>query len=222
MGVLPWSRLGLRWNPFGEPPQDEVASLIVLKGEDELAALLRRPRTVVQIMGEAGRGKTARLRRLQSHFPTAPYIYLGEDEPLPEIPPLIARPLGGPALLLDEAQRLPRRRRQRLFREARRAGASLVIATHQNLSNELDGADLFVESITVQGLDPHGLLAILERRIDWARMSGGRPPRLTIDEARELSMRFGDDLRSLLDQLYEDYQHLLNERGETNRWRNAI
>jgi hypothetical protein len=226
--VSPWHRLGLRHNPFGEPPPDEIAALMVLPQAPAWEARLRRPRQVLQFLGDAGRGKTARLRALEARFPAAPYVYLADDEPLPKLPPIRTVPDSGPALLLDEAQRLPRRRRRRLFRQAARRGAALVLASHEDLTEEMQRAGLEVRTEVVAGLDIETLLVIVKRRLAWAEgaqaPSAPRHPesRLSRDDARRLVDRFGDDLRSLLDHLYEDYQRrLTNHSGETDSWRNV-
>lgn len=213
--LFPWARLGLRWNPFGEPPEEDRAGLIVLPEAGELAAPLERPRRVVQLLGHAGRGKTARLRWLERHFPGTPYLYLGEDEPLPTLPWIQAAPSREtrPALLLDEAQRLPRRRRRRLFRQVARRGRSLGVSSHRDLTDEMEAAGLEVTTRVVAGLSVTRLLAILDRRLEWARRAdaeAGAVPRLDHREARRLLDRFGDDLRGLLDSLYEHYQALLD------------
>ncbi|MBW3563145.1 MAG: hypothetical protein KY459_00285 [Acidobacteria bacterium] len=220
--VSPWSRLNLRRNPFGEPPLDVVGDLIVLSNEAELLDWLAKPRAVLQFLGEAGRGKTARLRLLQRRFRGAPYVYLAEDEPLPSLPRLEARPGGGPALLLDEAQRLPRRRRRRLFREARRTGATLVLASHEDLTDELRAKGLVSRTITVSGLDEDLLLEIVSRRLERARAGDGSLPVMSRAIARDLVEQYGDDLRSLLDQLYEDYQNMLRSSEKETQWRNVI
>lgn len=220
--VSPWRRLNLRRNPFGEPPSDEAGDLVVLPEAEELVAPLRRSRSVVQILGACGRGKTARMRFLEQRFPATPYVYLAEDEPLPELPEIKPRSGGGPALLLDEAQRLPRRRRRRLFRRAARVGASLALASHEDLTAELETCGLESRTIRIQGLTVDHLSRIVERRLAWARAAPGPVPGLGRDDAGQLLERFGDDLRSLLDHLYEDYQDRLDRTKENDPWRSAI
>lgn len=210
----PWARLGLRWNPFGEPPPEDVADLVVLPELGTWEEWLRRPRTTAQFLGHQGRGKTARLRRLQASFPGVPYLYLGEDRPLPDLPLLRRREEeGGPVLLLDEAQRLPRRKRRRLFRRVAELDASLVVGSHEDLAGEMRAAGLEPKTEVVEGLKPDRLRAIVDRRLEWARRSTGEPaPSVSTDlDCSELADRFGDDLRSILDHLYEIFQR----RAET-------
>lgn len=220
--VSPWARLGLRRNPFGEPPPEDAGALIVAPEVEGLAEHLRRAGSAVQVLGQEGRGKTARLRALGLRFPAAPYAYLPEDGPLPELPRVGKAKPSVPALLLDEAQRLPRRRRRRLFRTLAERGATLGLASHQDLRRELEDAGLGVETTVAAGLDPERLLAIVERRLEWARLERADrpPPRPSHAQAEELIRRFGDDLRGLLDHLYEVYQERLSTGGD-ERWPSA-
>lgn len=218
----PWARLNLRHNPFGEPTPAEEAALLVVPGSQALAEAVRTPGTALQMLGECGRGKTARLRLLEHRFPGAPYVYLPEDGPLPALPRLRRRAGGGPALLLDEAQRLPRRHLRRLSRHAARSGTSLALATHRDLARELAAAGLRVATVRVEGLEVEHLLAIVGRRLRWARAAPGPVPELDRESARRLVERFGDDLRALLDHLYELYQDHLDRPEEDTPWRSAI
>ena len=199
----------------------EVADLIVLPEERDLVRILGQPRAAIQILGEAGRGKTARLRLLERRFAGVPYVYLGDDEPVPDLPGISPRKGGGPALLLDEAQRLPRRLRRRLFRQVADCGSSLAVASHEDFSLELESAGLAVETISVSGLEVERLLSIANLRIESAREDLGPLPSLSREAARELIEVYGDDLRSLLDRLYEDYQELLR-RSEEETWRSVM
>ena len=216
----PWAALGLRRNPFGEPPADEVAELVVPDESDPPPGLLDRPGVALQVLGEAGRGKTARLRWLAARYPRAPYVYLPAGGRRPRLP-AISGVAGPVALLLDEAQRLPRRARRRLFRSVSRHGLSLALASHDDLEGELAASGLTPTTTVVAGLTPEQLLRIVDRRIDRVRLPAGEPLRLDRDDAARLIRRHGDDLRGILDRLYEVYQLALGQR-EGEAWRSAI
>jgi hypothetical protein len=203
----PWHRLGLRWNPFGEPPTEELPSLIVPIEPTPPDDWLQQPRRVQQYLGEAGRGKSARLRRLSAVFPGTAYIYLAEDATPPPLPDPVSTP-GPLALLLDEAQRLPRRRRRQLFAVVARHGRSLVMASHADLSDEVRAAGLACRTTVIAGLRADDLRAIIDRRIAWARLAAGPPPPPAprLADAERLIAKFGDDVRAILDHLYEIYQ----------------
>ncbi len=215
----PWHRAGLRWNPFGEPPPEDLSALIVPTEPAAPADWLRQPRAVQQYLGEAGRGKTARLRHLYALFPEAPYVYLAEDEPLPALPDPAGVP-GPLALLLDEAQRLPPRRRRRLFAAVARSGRSLVMASHADLSAEATGAGLTCWTVHIAGLSAGDLLAILRRRIAWARLEDAAPALPKPGDAQDLIAECGDDIRSILDTLYERYQDWVINGGRCP-WRSV-
>ena len=194
--VSPFVRLNLRRNPFGEPAPEEVGELVVADVES-MAGWLSAPRRALQLIGDCGRGKTARLHALRRWWPDVPYVYLAEGAPVPPLPET-------PRLFLDEAQRLPRRRRRELFRRVE----SIALATHQDYRRELERAGLEVQTIEVGGADARLLLAVFARRVEWARLGPGRVPSVTARAVEELIGRYGDDVRSMLDELYEVYQAL--------------
>jgi hypothetical protein len=121
-------------------------------------------------------------------------------------------------LLLDEAERLPRWRRWQLFRQIAREDASLVVAGHRDLTAEMERGGLQVTTEVVAGLDGEALRAIVERRLEWARAAPGPLPILGPGLTEALRRRFGDDLRGILDHLYEVYQRRLECKEEDDRW----
>jgi len=207
-GLSPWHRLGLRWNPFGEPPPEDLASLVLVSSGEAADDWLRQPGRAQQYLGDAGRGKTARLRRLAAIYPQAPYLYLAEDRPPPPLPDPAAA-TGPVALVLDEAQRLVPRRRRQLFARVARHRRSLVLASHADLSDEIAAAGLECRTTVIAGLTAAQLSAILERRMAWARLTDdAAPARQAPAGAARLISEFGDDVRAILDHLYEVYQDL--------------
>ena len=68
--TLPFIHLNLRFNPFGEIPlkyQPELAVIDAAPLIDHLA----RPRAVLQLIGEKGRGKTTHLLAIKEFYPKA-------------------------------------------------------------------------------------------------------------------------------------------------------
>ena len=108
---LVFAQLNLRWNPFGEPAPEDIASLAVVDVEAYVERL-RRPGYAVQYLGEAGRGKSTHLIALHRFFPDMPYLKFPENAKIPRIP-------HAPVLFLDEAQRLPPGLRRRIFSRRR-------------------------------------------------------------------------------------------------------
>lgn len=192
--LLPWASWNLRWNPFGEPPAEDLPALVVAD-VDELLEWLERPRHAVQLIGHAGRGKSSHLHALRGRLSQLPFVYLAEGENrMPEFE--------GRQLLLDEAQRLPRRRRRRLFGRL----DWLALSTHEDLTRDLEAMGWTVWTIEVGGLGRHKLENVLERRLEWARRGPGPLPRFSRGALETLLARHGDDLRSMLDDLYETTQ----------------
>lgn len=192
----PWAWCNLGRNPFGEFTPEERVDVAVLDVE-ALAAHVRGPRWALQLIGRAGRGKTTRMLALAARFAGAAYVHLPEAQPCPAIP--VGRPL-----LIDEAQRLPRGVRRRIFA----AGLPLVLATHRNLSGPLSRADYQVHTERIgRSVDGPLVREIARRRIEFCRLSRERPvPRLSDDDARWLVWRFKTDLRAIEGYLYERVQ----------------
>ena len=208
--VLPFAHLNLRRNPFGEPEPEERAALAVV----DVARFVRRleqPGYAVQFIGEKGRGKTTHLLAILRHFPQAAYIHICEGQ-RPRIP-------HGQPLLIDEIQRLPRRRRRRVFRRP----VSLAIGTHQDVSSELVRAGFEVDSVRpAEQLDPRRLRQILNRRIEWARRGPGPLPQVGLQTAQAMIDRFGDDLRAIELYLYDLFQNLPGIRNVQVRFADRL
>lgn len=193
---LPYSHLNLRKNPFGELEAVERQAL-ALGVTDAFAERLREPGFALQFIGAKGRGKTSSLLALRKHFPSAPYVYIGEGEnpPIPRAFPL----------LIDEAQRLCASRRRGLFSRE----GSFAIATHEDLAGELASAGLSVRTIYPGSrLSPERLAAIFQRRIEHVRRGPGPVPIIRPETIGHLMQRYGDDVRSMEEHLYERIQSL--------------
>src|SRR5207253_7046618 len=142
----------------------ERAELAVVDVESYLTQLAQG-RTALQFLGPWGHGKTTHLLALQHALPGAVYVYLPEDGPGPPIPR--TRPL-----VLDEAQRLGRWQRRRVFAQV----GPLVLGSHEDHADELSRAGYRVITEHVaQSAHPQRLQQLLNRRIDASR-AGPRPP----------------------------------------------
>lgn len=193
---LPFSHLNLRFNPFGEIPLEHRAELALVDIESIVGQLSDR-RAAFQFIGDKGRGKTTHLLALKARFLHAAYVHIPEDEK----PPI---PVGDP-LMIDEAQRLSRWTRCRVFR----CNAPLVLGTHEDYSVELRRAGREVTTIEVGGqLDANRLQQLLERRIEFARRGEGSVPRVTRKAIDHLLLKFGNDVRAMEGRLYEVFQTL--------------
>ena len=200
---LPFASCNLRRNPFGELTRAERVELAVVD-VDSISTLLTGPRSAVQLVGDCGRGKTTRMLALAGKFSDASYVYLPEDGPCPAIPE-------GNPLLIDEAQRLPRKLRRRIFA----TGLPLVLATHVDINRQLRrfGYAVHTESIG-DGNTPELLCQLLNRRIEASRLKLGPVPIVSLDDARQLVRQFGSDIRSIEHYLYERVQNQVAQHGE--------
>ena len=183
--------------------REERAALAVVDGRG-LARHVRERFSALQLIGECGRGKTTRMLALLRWLPEATYVYLPEDGGCPAIP-------AGDPLLIDEAQRLPRRVRRSVFE----TGLPLVLATHRDLRRPLQRAGYQVHTERIgESNDEQLIVRSLNRRIEASRLREGAVPVLTHDDAHWLVARFGDDLRSIESYLYDRVQNQVFSHGE--------
>jgi hypothetical protein len=198
-----WAKCNLYRNPFGEltrPQRVEVAVVDV----EPIVDLVSQPRHAVQFLGRCGRGKTTRMLKLSSQLRESSYTYLPEDQPCPPIP------MGQP-VLIDEAQRLPRRVRHTVFA----SGLPLILSTHRNLARSLRQFGYSVHTQRIgTGNTPELLCTVLNRRIEASRLTEAPIPIISIDFARHLVRRFGTDIRGIENHLYELVQTQVMHHGQ--------
>ena len=195
-GQMPWSWCNLRRNPFGELTRDERAQLAVVDA-DSIADQVSQNHSALQFIGDCGRGKTTRMLALAGRLPQSSYVYLPEDQPCPAI--ALGRPI-----LIDEAQRLPRRVRRQVFA----SGLPLVLATHRDLSGPLrrSGYQVITQRIGDDNTAQH-VAKLLNRRIEASCIDPQiAVPTLTLQDAQFLVAKFGDDVRSMESYLYDVVQ----------------
>jgi len=165
---------------------------------------LVKPRHAVQWIGKCGRGKTSQLLGWSARIPTSEYVYLPEDGPCPAIP-------SGEPLIIDEAQRLPRRIRRDIFS----SGLPLVLATHRNLSMALRryGYEVCTVQLGRSTSAPH-VQTLMNTRLEYCRKSFGPLPQLSLEDACWLIRRFGSDIRAMENHLYDQVQTQAYNDGE--------
>ena len=200
---LPWARCNLRRNPFGELSHRERGEVAVVDIEP-IARRVTKPHAAVQLIGECGRGKTTRMLALRNRLTDSSYVHLPDHGPCPAI-------AEGQPLLIDEAQRLPRKARRSVFA----TGLPMVLATHRDLSRVLRsfGYDVHIERIGEENT-AELVHRILNRRIEASRLREGPVPVVSIDVASRLVQRFGSDIRGIEDYLYERMQTQVIRHGE--------
>lgn len=202
-GFFPLRPAGFASNPFRVLTEEELAEVAVLPAE-LLAALGEPGGPHVQLLGDAGRGKSttllgaaARLRREGARV-AVEYLPVGVSR--------FSTPTRGlDAYVLDEAQRLSPRERRRLFGGAR-AGTRLLLGSHEDMTTAFDRAGLPLRSVLIESLGGGHFRAALLARIEHAAVSSGEHATLAPDALDWLRERFGTDLRSAERFLYGVYQ----------------
>lgn len=199
----PWQWCNLGRNPFGELTREDRVSVAECDVQ-AIASRVSADRQAVQLIGDCGRGKTTRMLRLSDMIMDSVYVYLPEDQPCPVIP-------WGRPLLIDEAQRLPRRVRGEIFA----SGLPLVLATHRDLKRPLRAAGYTFHNEHIGDANDAELLCrIANRRLELCRLGPGQVPVLSIEDARWLVKKFGSDFRAVEGFLYEQIQSQKNSHGQ--------
>ncbi|TWU57206.1 hypothetical protein [Rubripirellula reticaptiva] len=190
-----WERHHLVRNPFGELTREERTRLAIVDG-DQWDSLIGRPHSAVQFIGDCGRGKTTRMLAIADRHAESAYVYLPENGTIPAIP------TGNP-VMIDEAQRLPRKIRHCIFS----SGVSLVIATHKDLTGPLNrhGYQVHTERIGDHNNATH-IRRVLNTRIEASMSDDGLAKLISAEDAEVLHRRFGSDLRGIEGFLYQQIQ----------------
>jgi hypothetical protein len=187
---LAFAHINLRRNPFGQLGPEALARLAcddaphVAKGE------------AVQILAPQGRGKTTWLHAIAAAHPgcVQARVELLSHRPAPV-------PTTGAAYLLDEADYCATPQ----LRDIARQASTLVLSTHQDLSARVSRR---LRTVCTPPLNVERLCRIVEARIECCRRAPGRLPRLSHARLAGLVAAHGDDLRTILDVLYDVFQDL--------------
>jgi hypothetical protein len=196
---FPFHAIGFKCNPFRALTDDEWPAVAVLPLA--LQAALSRGVANLQILGPLGHGKTTALLavadRLRAAGNRAAYEYLPDGQSR-----FITQAAGPGYFLLDEAQRLSGRERQRLVRLP---GIHFVLGSHEDFSPLFAARRLALTTIRIDNDEDH-LAALLERRLAYFALDG--VPAITFDASavRFLHRMFGGNVRAAQHFLYEVFQ----------------
>lgn len=177
----PYAALGLQRNPFALDEALAVPDWLWLDcGHSD--APTPGQRRMVQLVGVKGAGKSSHLFRWQAQRP-GPYHYVA--------PAWHRRwrwlPVA-PIVYWDELDRLPQPLRTLSLWRAARAGATLCVGTHVDLSADARRAGLAVTTIVLGPIvEPSLLIAWAARRIAQAALPDAAPL-LVLDEATAASI----------------------------------
>ena len=197
---LPYQQINLRVNPFGSlDPEDlarvaavDVETVVEVLGGTGPAEGAPARRIAYQLLGPPGCGKSTTLEVLRQRFPGAPLLAWSSETGWPAVP------VGKDLLLVDDAQMMTGRVRRRVVRWRR-----LVIASQRDMGRALEGEGYETHSIWLpDAMSDERLREIVDRRLEWARRGSGAIPRIETMRLRELLVRYGPDLRAIVDDLY--------------------
>lgn len=193
--------LNLWRNPFGELSPEERSQLALCDMGAEIQWLhnASEPGTrVLQFLGPCGHGKSSHLHYLSRHIANTAYLYIPPER---IVPPW--KHLSG-WILVDEIDRAPWWVRRQMIRSRR----VLAVGTHRDLASHFHRNGIETRTVSVSNLkDVSRVEQILNLRIQSSVFDRTRPaPCITRQEAEELVLKFGDDLRAIEDTLYEQYQ----------------
>ena len=167
---------GLRANPFAAPGHDEVlGDAFVDRG---LPTPLPGAAALVQLIGEAGAGKTSQLKHWQTQHP-GPYHWVPRHPWRSRwaAPP----PPDGGIVYGDELDRMPALVRARWFRTCAANGATLVAGTHRDLARTAKRAGLRVVTHHLGPADHALLQQVIDLRLRSVAI-GDAPPDFATDD----------------------------------------
>ncbi|MEL7034585.1 MAG: hypothetical protein AAFO04_03040 [Cyanobacteria bacterium J06592_8] len=171
----PYQKLGLRCNPFiAEQIPGVDPNLWIDRGFSQPPQ--PQQKTLVQLIGEKGAGKTSHL--LHWHQQTGgSYTYYPPGWKRWKIPPV------QPITYWDEADRIPKPLLCFALAQASRQGATIVAGTHCDLSQIADFFRLKVQTLKFSKLTPEEIIRWAEKRIQAVQLSDVKSVRLKLDKA---------------------------------------
>lgn len=205
-----YSKLNLRFNPFGELDRQQKIDCAVPRVDiSRLAnfiASANQERRAVQFLGSRGSGKTTHLWLLNSMFRNFHYLHIpeGATRSIPQ----------RTHLMIDEAQRMTWSQRRNGFKKSHR----VILGTHRCYATRLRRQGF--QTITVnldRAPEEAWVTRVLERKINYAtRISGGAGLRITPNRITILREQFGHNIRQMERHLYELVQNQVTREPITD------
>lgn len=197
--VSPLWDAGFSTNPFRALSDVEWESDAIIPAQ---AQKVLQSTAHVQILGDAGRGKSSLLRAIVREAGSAGSVAVYEYLPQGAYNYRSNVPHGA-WFCLDEAQRLRAGERERLITQGREREHRLLVASHEDLSMWFANARMPLATLSLNDLSAAHFAAVLENRLaHFARPDTPRA-RFAPDALAYLRERFGTDLRGAERFLYE-------------------
>jgi DNA polymerase III delta prime subunit len=209
MDSLPFARLNLRRNPFGEPSVEDLGALFV-GGLEDWPSYLRAdtvgegansPRCL-QLLGPPGCGKTTTLLALRERFSGSALVAWCPVHGCPAIQGSRTGPL-----FVDDAQMMSGPHLSRVLRSP-----VVAVATQKDLGVSFHEAGFCIKTVPVSDrVNLHCLQEMVGRRLEWARRGPGPLPEVEEGALQGLLRRHGRNLMAIQAELYDWYQQLEDE-----------
>lgn len=202
---FPFHRLGYQCNPFRAVTDAEWVALAIVP--ESIEQVLSQPN--FQILGDKGHGKTTTLLALAARFGAqgqrVAYEHLEVEQNR-----FITDLAGLDIFLLDEAQRLTKRERERLLGGRLR----LILASHEDLTPLFTRFGLRLATVQFDSAPLAHVTAVLERRLAFFALAGSSQRVAIQPEAIQLlHTTFGADVRKIELALYEVFEEIKSREG---------
>lgn len=200
--LLPNQDLNFHFNPFSGITDCELYQTLVPKYNLEAIAheIKNTPKIIIEFAGKRGRGKTTHLKHLhQVFFPTAPLSVIKVKSQYKELQKQPKK-----LVFIDGIYHLTLFQRLKIYK----AFNKIVLTTHQTRWSEYKITQRIHKSYRFKELDLETLKTIIKKRLDLTVVTAPKE-KYILDEAylRKLLQHYGDDIRSILNTLYKDFQN---------------
>lgn len=200
--LLPNQFLNFHFNPFSGVTDRELYQTLVPKYDLEAIAhkIENTPKIIIEFAGKRGRGKTTHLKHLhQVFFPTTPLSVIKVKSQYKELQKQPKK-----MVFIDGIYHLTLFQRLKIYK----AFDKIVLTTHQTRWSEYKITQRIHKSYRFKELDLETLKTIIKKRLDLTVVTVPKE-KYILDEAylRKLLQHYGDDIRSILNTLYKDFQN---------------
>lgn len=188
-----------KFNPFACILDEDVHKVIVPKIDfEELTKTIRtRSNILIEFVGKKGRGKTTHLTLANQLTPESTIFYLNKNFDTDKILECKSK-----IILIDSIHHIPIRKRNQLFRSQK----TILFTTHHSKYIEAKLAGKEIVKYAFKGLQRDELISITNKRFHLATKHKVPTPNLSSKEANKLINKYGDNIRGIINHLYDTHQ----------------